>query len=221
MEQLSSHQNSLPASPDPHIIDPLPLCNHIYPKGRHCRQAVAGPNDLFCASHAHRPQAATFSDPLADLADELTEASEIHHVKSFLAKVIRLACQNRISMSRATALTFMANSLLNAIRLANQEERLAAKDDDDDDRYAPHVDFTGFPRPIRNLPPIDEQPPSNPDQVLSSADNLACAAGSGFSSPDTSASSRGFCEMSPVCAAGSQPQASPFSARIDTVPRQT
>lgn len=121
-------QNQLNHATIPEVLDPLPVCNHIYPKGRHCRQAVASFGHLFCATHTVRqPAAAPFNDPLGELAGQLGSASEIAEVRSFISRVIRLACQNRISVRRATALTYMANSLLNAIRLANYEAHLASR----------------------------------------------------------------------------------------------
>jgi hypothetical protein len=84
--------------------------------------------------------------PLADeLATQIASASQIEDVGAFIATVIKLACQNRISFSRATALTFMANSLFNAMRLANTEARLYAKDNPEELT----INWEGVPRPDR------------------------------------------------------------------------
>ena len=127
-------------------LDPLPICNHIYPQGRHCRKSVAAQDDLFCPAHVRRNGLAPSSaDPLAELAVQIAGASDIEDVGAFIATVIKLACQNRISFSRATALTFMANSLLNAMRLANTEARLDARENPEPLK----INWEGVPRPER------------------------------------------------------------------------
>ena len=133
MEQVTIQSNS-PAS----LVPSLPLCCHIYPKGRRCRRQIGRAGELYCYLHLRQ-----LPDPHSELIHELNGSSGANEVRSFISKVIRLACQNRISMSRATALTFMANSLLNAIRLANHEERLAAKAEPEELK----IDWTGIPRP--------------------------------------------------------------------------
>jgi hypothetical protein len=137
MERTQHHSNS-PNS--------LPSCTHIFAKGRHCRQAVAKSGDLFCATHAPSHALATPPDPLAELASELGEITEIHQISQFLAKVLKLACLNLISISRAAALTYIANSLLNSLRLQNSEQRIAAKEDPEE----LVIDWTDVPRPERD-----------------------------------------------------------------------
>lgn len=143
----------------PEILDPLPTCSHIFPKGRHCRHAVANAGDFLCAAHAPAHTISAHPRPLAELAAEIGSASKISDVGNFIAKVIKLACQNRISFARATGLTYMANSLLNAMRIANYEARLAARDEDSE---PPTIDWTGIPRPERErVHSASEQPLSD------------------------------------------------------------
>jgi len=101
------------------LVDSLLLCTYTVPKSRrHCRQSVAKPGGLLCATRAKQlALSAPPADPLAEIAAGLGDLSEISEVSQFLAKILKLACQNRISISRATALTFIANSLLNSLRL--------------------------------------------------------------------------------------------------------
>ncbi len=56
---------------------------------------------------------------------------------------MKLACQSRITFRRAVSLTYMANSLINAIRLQRAEDVRTAKDDADELR----IDWTGVPCP--------------------------------------------------------------------------
>ena len=130
------------------LVDPLPICTHTFPSGRHCRHAVVRIGALFCANHLRAHILSTPpEDPLAELASQIGEASEIDQVTGFIAKVIKLACQNRISFARATALTYMANSLLNAMRLANTEARIFAKENPEELK----INWEGIPRPEREL----------------------------------------------------------------------
>jgi hypothetical protein len=83
------------------------------------------------------------ADPLAELASELGDLSEIHEVSQFPSKILKLACQNRISLSRATALAFIAKSLLTSFRLRDAEDRIAVKDPEN-----LRSNWTGVPAPI-------------------------------------------------------------------------
>jgi hypothetical protein len=127
------------------IVNSFPLCTHIYPKGRQCRPSVAHAGDLFCALHIRAHLASPPADPLAELASHIGDAAEMDQASDFIAKIIKLACQNRISFARATALTYMANSLLNAMRLANYEARLLAAENPEELK----INWEGIPRPDR------------------------------------------------------------------------
>ena len=130
------------------FVDPMPTCNHTFKHGRQCRQPVAGPGGFLCSTHlrTHARFAPPPPDPLAALASELGEITEIHQVSQFLSKVLKLACQNLISINRAAALTYIANSLLNSLRLQNSELRIAAKEDPEN----LVIDWTDVPRPERD-----------------------------------------------------------------------
>jgi hypothetical protein len=108
----------------------------------------------FCATHAKQNALTDPADPLAELASELGDLSEIHEVSQFPSKILKLACQNRISLSRATALTFVANSLLTSFRLRNAEDRIAVKDPEN-----LRNNWTGVPRPDRGRALIRAQQP--------------------------------------------------------------
>ena len=130
------------------------ICNHTYKSGRRCRDAVRD-SGSFCSTHTrtHARTASPIVDPLVELAAELGDLTEIHELSEFLAKILKLACQNRISISRATALTFIANWLLNSLRLLKAEDRINAKDE------PLEIDWTGIPRPQRES---ISAPPSHP-----------------------------------------------------------
>ena len=143
---------------DPELsTDSLSRCNHIYKTGRECRRTVANSGTLVCTTHLrNRAPAKPPADPLAELASELGEISEIHQVGAFIARLMKLACQSRITFRRAVSLTYMANSLINAIRLQRAEDVRAAKDPGE-----LRIDWTDVPRPERDRIQLDQRPLSD------------------------------------------------------------
>ena len=138
-------------------VNSLPLCSHIYKHGRLCRQPVAKLGEVLCSTHLRsHALAKPPADPLAELASELGEISEIHQVGTFIAKLMKLACQSRITFRRAVSLTYMANSLINAIRLQRAEDARAAKDPGE-----LRIDWTDVPRPERDRIKLDQRPLSD------------------------------------------------------------
>jgi len=135
------------------LVDSLPLCTHTVPKsGRHCRQSVAKPGGLLCATHAKQlALSAPPADPLAEIAAELGDLSEISEVSQFLAKILKLACQNRISISRSHLHRQLASQLSPH---THAEDRIAAKEPAE-----LRIDWTGVPRPERDLARIRAQQP--------------------------------------------------------------
>jgi hypothetical protein len=114
-------------------------------------QPVASPREHLCSTHirSHAP-----ADPLAELASELGEISEIHEVSTFIARLMKHACQSRITFRRAVSLTYMANSLINAIRLQRAEDVRAAKEPGE-----LRIDWTDVPRPERDRVKLANQHP--------------------------------------------------------------
>jgi hypothetical protein len=124
--------------------DVLHSCQHIYPKGRHCRQAVIDPDSAFCAAHAPRPRLATLApNPASELASKLKEVESAADVTQFLAGLLNLLADNRVSARRAAVLTYIANSMLHSIRATQRE---------DDSPGQVMVDWSGIPRPDHSLP---------------------------------------------------------------------
>ena len=138
-------------------VDSLPSCSHTYKHGRQCRQPVAKLGEILCSTHLRsHALAKPLADPLAELASELGEISEIHQVGTFIAKLMKLACHGRITFRRAVSLTYMANSLINAIRLQRAEDVRAAKEPGE-----LRIDWTDVPRPERDRIKLDQRPLSD------------------------------------------------------------
>jgi hypothetical protein len=79
---------------------------------------------------------------------------ELRMYDEMLVATQTLIQMNRISLSRATALTFVANSLLTSFRLRNAEDRIAVKDPEN-----LRNNWTGVPRPDRGRALIRAQQP--------------------------------------------------------------
>jgi hypothetical protein len=75
-------------------------------------------------------------------------------VGTFIARLMKLACQNRITFRRAVSLTYMTNSLINAIRLQRAEDVRAAKEPGE-----LRIDWTDVPRPERDRVKLANQHP--------------------------------------------------------------
>jgi hypothetical protein len=147
---------SVPADPELNS-DSRPLCGHIYKHGRQCRQPVAKPGEILCSTHLRsHALAAPPTDALAEIASELGAITEIHEVGAFIAKLMKLACQSRITFRRAVSLTYMANSLINAIRLQRAEDVRAAKDPGE-----LRIDWTDVPRPEHDRIQLAQQQPAS------------------------------------------------------------
>jgi hypothetical protein len=128
------------------MSEPLPFCTNVSRAGRHCRSRVSHLDSPYCRSHARIHRAANVAtNPLAGLPPELSQFTSIEDVTRFLASLLTMLAENRISARRAAVLAYIANSLLHALKSAQ-----AASVNSMEDEEAPEIDWTGFPRPIRD-----------------------------------------------------------------------
>lgn len=105
---------------NPEVV--LPVCQHIFPKGRHCRQAASAPDSPYCAIHARGCRLAS-AQLAAQLASKLKEVQSASDITEFLIGVINLLAENHIPARRAAVLTYIANSIRQSLR---DEQREAA-----------------------------------------------------------------------------------------------
>jgi hypothetical protein len=130
---------------DPEVV--LPVCQHIYPKGRHCRQAVSAPDSPYCTVHVRSRNRAS-TQLAAQLASKLKEVQSASDITEFLIGVINLLAENHIPARRAAVLTYIANSIRQSLR---DEQREAASAEDSS---PPQIDFGDllkpFPAPDRS-----------------------------------------------------------------------
>ena len=146
---------TFPSTPEA-ICGSLPLCSNISPKGRRCRQPVTHLGAPFCRTHSRiRRSRHIEANPLTDLPADLSSLNSYSEVTLFLARVLTLLSENRISPRRAAVLTYIANSILNSLRAAERQALLQANDQAE----APlQIDWSAMTRIEPDPPPAAEQP---------------------------------------------------------------
>jgi len=100
------------ASPSPNS---LPRCTHTSPSGRRCRSSSSTPESLFCLRHQPK------QDPLADLVRDLDQFRSAADVTVFLSRLISTLSKDQISTRRAAVLSYVAISLMHALRTMQRE----------------------------------------------------------------------------------------------------
>jgi hypothetical protein len=123
------------------VVDPLSPCTHIYKSGRQCRQPVARLGEILCSTHIRShamPSPLPRPDPRR--ARDRTRRSLRNPRGRRLYRQAHVACQG-ITFRRAVSLAYMANSLINAIRLQRAEDVRTAKEPGE-----LRIDWTGVPR---------------------------------------------------------------------------
>ena len=93
----------------------LTRCTHTTPSGRRCRSSSSTPDSLFCPRHQPK------QDPLADLVRDLDQFRSAADVTIFLSRLISTLSRDQISTRRAAVLSYVAISLMHALRTMQRE----------------------------------------------------------------------------------------------------
>jgi hypothetical protein len=96
-------------------LNSLPRCTHIYASGRRCRSSSSAPDSLFC--HRHQPK----EDSAAGLVRDLDQFRSAADVTVFLSRLISTLSKDQISTRRAAVLSYVAISLMHALRTMHRE----------------------------------------------------------------------------------------------------
>jgi len=110
--------------------DPPPAdsrCQHRYQNGTRCRLRCSDSHSGLCSRHFRMKNAAvlpSFPDDSADLSaellPELSECSSVVDLRKFLARLLVLVTQGRVSSRRASVLSYIAYQLLHSSALSKQ-----------------------------------------------------------------------------------------------------
>jgi hypothetical protein len=97
--------NSLP-------IDDSNRCQHRFSNRTRCRKLVSHDNSRFCTRHAALPENMQPADLTPELIKDPKDLDGLDGIYDFLARLIILQAQNRISTRRAAVLAYITNQLL-------------------------------------------------------------------------------------------------------------
>ena len=147
------------ATPKPHASNDSSRCLYRYPNDRRCQ--LPGLNSQFglCQRHftlsaavgATSQQSQSDSvDLSADLLGQLSEFKCAPDINQFLARLLILVTQGRITPRRASVLAYITNQLLHSHRAIDREIQL-----EEDGPVT--VEIGDLPRPRRDIPSPAEQ----------------------------------------------------------------
>jgi hypothetical protein len=87
-------------------------CQHRFSNRTRCRKLVSHANPRFCPRHAALPENMQPADLTPELIKDPKQLDRLDGIYDFLARLIILQAQNRISTRRAAVLAYITNQLL-------------------------------------------------------------------------------------------------------------
>ena len=136
-------QASTPSSTGTTPVAAVEKCHHFTARGRQCRLRAL--RSGLCFRHAalqlQSPQPVDV-DLSADFLIQLDDLQSADQINQFLAKLLILVVQNRISVRRAAVLTYITNQLLHSLVAIKREI----------DSQPVQYDWSDFPCPERDKP---------------------------------------------------------------------
>src|SRR5712675_927246 len=136
--QTMNQQEPSSNSPASLVKADNPKCHHVTVSGRQCRLRAI--RSGLCFRHATlQLQSAqpVDVDLSADFLGPLDDLQSAEQINQFLAKLLILVVQNRISARRAAVLTYITNQLLHSLVAIKREI----------DSQPVEIDWTGWPEP--------------------------------------------------------------------------
>ena len=122
-------------------------CTHRFANGKRCRLSASNADCAYCPIHAKLPENQLEpADTAAALTADLKEFRSAIPINDFLARLLLLLAQQKISPRRAAVLAYITNQLLRTLPAIDRELNPAADKD-----TPPEIIFDA-PRPERDLP---------------------------------------------------------------------
>ena len=132
-------------------------CTHRFPNSKRCRLYVRTRDSAYCSTHAQLPQNQQDSpETAASLTADLREFRSAIPINEFLARLLLLLAENKISARRAAVLAYITNQLLRTLPAIDRE--LNPKEDPN----APTQIIFDMPGPERDRDP--NRDPNNDPQ---------------------------------------------------------
>ena len=101
-------------------LNSLPRCTHTTPSGRRCRSFTSSLESQFCRRHLPK------EDPAAALVRDLQDFRSVGDVTVFLSRLLGVLSRDEISTRRAAVLSYVAISLMHALRSLQREHETVA-----------------------------------------------------------------------------------------------
>lgn len=101
-------------------LNSLPRCTYTSQSGRRCRSSCSSAESPFCLRH--KPK----DDPAAGLVRDLEEFRSVADVTVFLSRLISALSKDHISTRRGAVLSYVAISLMHALRSLQREHEIMA-----------------------------------------------------------------------------------------------
>ncbi len=141
-----------PQTAKPSFINNSARCTHRFANGMRCRLLTLDADASYCANHARLVENQRESaDTAASLTADLKEFRSAIPINDFLARLLLLLAENKISPRRAAVLAYITNQLLRTLPAIDRE--LNPKEDPNE----PAEIIFDAPRPDRS-----EQPEPQP-----------------------------------------------------------
>jgi len=97
-------------------------CAHRFPNSKRCRLYVRTLDSAYCSTHAQLPQNQQDSpETAASLTADLREFRSAIPINEFLARLLLLLAENKISARRAAVLAYITNQLLRTLPAIDHE----------------------------------------------------------------------------------------------------
>ena len=106
----------------PSFINNSTRCTYRFANGKRCRLSGSNVDSAFCPSHASLPENQREpADTAASLTADLKEFRSAIPINDFLARLLLLLAENKISPRRAAVLAYITNQLLRTLPAIDRE----------------------------------------------------------------------------------------------------
>ncbi len=106
----------------PSFINNSARCTYRFANGKRCRLSGSNIDSAFCPSHASLPENQREpADTAAFLTTDLKEFRSAIPINDFLARLLLLLAENKISPRRAAVLAYITNQLLRTLPAIDRE----------------------------------------------------------------------------------------------------
>jgi hypothetical protein len=111
-----------PQTAKPSFINNSARCNHRFANGMRCRLLTLHQDSAYCANHAKVVENQRESqDTAASLTADLKEFRSAIPINDFLARLLLLLAEQKISPRRAAVLAYITNQLLRTLPAIDRE----------------------------------------------------------------------------------------------------